>query len=284
MKTYKLKVPVYLSDEIEDKEKTIKYNGFELNGELLISTLTSKLDKFNESKKITNLYDGFVEKEKRVKLQKNDKVGSENHFVILYPHVFGGIENLSYKWIVLLYEDPNKRNIEIVNATKMVLKNLLDINTKNIKLKDVVNKLKNKKTIPELCLKLSTVEFEENDVDYNFNEFVSKTKISTFKEKTYKNIPFEKVKQILNDTNIFNRFSKRTLKIIDGKQEFKLQQESKETEDIQNKVNELAEESYNFTTEVTSEEIENNEIYKTEFIINKLQPVLENYLGYNHNL
>ncbi|WP_370402899.1 hypothetical protein [Tenacibaculum dicentrarchi] len=319
MKTYKLKVPVYISIEKKDELKTINFEELKFSKELLINNIIDKINQFNEknipitkrnrNKTITqniekvefenisfsedsslliritsfttNHFDGYVEKEKRVKLQKTDKIGSKNHIFILYPHVFG-TNKLKFKWIILLYEDPNKNNNEIVNASKMVLKDILDIETKNIKLNDIISRLGKNKIIPELSLKLSSFEFDENDEDYHFNEYVLESKSSKIKETIYKNIPLDKVKKIIEDTKIFKFFSKRSLKIINGKQQFKLEQNS--IDEIKDKINQVAEESYNFSTVISSNEIENDEIYKTSFIIKKLQPVIENYLGYNDDL
>ncbi|MDG1805329.1 hypothetical protein, partial [Flavicella sp.] len=50
MKTYKLKVPVYISDEREDEKKTIEFKELNFSKELLIETIIEKINKFNEKK------------------------------------------------------------------------------------------------------------------------------------------------------------------------------------------------------------------------------------------
>ncbi|WCC46586.1 hypothetical protein [Tenacibaculum finnmarkense] len=319
MKTYKLKVPVYISTEKKDESTTITFKELVFSKDLLINNLIDKINVFNKEKKpitkdkrnksitqniekvafekisfgndsglllrvtsfITNHFDGYVETIEKVKLKKTDKIGSKNYIFILYPHTFG-VNKLQFKWIIFLYEDPNKNNSEIVNASKMVLKEILDIEIKNIKLNDIISRFKKNKIIPELSLKLSSFEFDENDEDYHFHEYVTESKSSKIKETVYKDIPLDKVKKIIEDTKIFKFFSKRSLKITNGKQQFKIEQNS--IDEVIEKINEVAEESYNFSTEITSNEIENDEIYKTSFIIKKLQPVIENFLGYNDDL
>lgn len=319
MKTYKLKVPVYISDEKEDEKQTIEFEELNFSKELLIDTILSKINSFNEKKIVlttkvrnktitqnvervdyekikfgddssllirvtsfqTNIRDKYIQSETKKDIEQTDKLGSENHFFVLYPHTYGA--NLDkYKWLILLYEDPNKENKEIVTASKTVLNDILEINTKNVKLKDVIKRVSNKKTIPKLSLRLSSFEFDENDEDYMLSEYVVKGKTSKIREVEYENLPFDTVKKILQDTKIFSTFSKRVLKIIDGKQQFKLEQNS--LDEVQERINEVAEESYNFSSEVTSEDIENNKIYTTDFIISKMQPVIENYICFNEDL
>ncbi|WP_422092147.1 hypothetical protein [Tenacibaculum ovolyticum] len=319
MKTYKLKVPVYISDEKEDEKKTIEFEELNFSKELLIDTIITKIKKFNEKKVVittktrnktitqnvekvnyekiefgndpslliritsfqTNILDKYIQSETKIDIGQTDKLGSENHFFVLYPHTYG-VNLDKYKWLILLYEDPNKENKEIVTASKTVLNNILEINIKNVKLKDVLKRVSNKKTIPKLSLRLSSFEFDENDEDYKLTEFVVKAKTSKIREVEYENVPLEFVKKILKDTKIFSSFSKRVLKITDGKQQFKLEQNS--LDEVQEKINEVAEESYNFSSEVTSEDIENKKVYTTEFIIKKMQPVIENYICYNEDL
>jgi hypothetical protein len=319
MKTYKLKVPVYISDEKEDEKKTIEFEELGFSKELLIDTIISKIKTFNEKKIIltkkvrnktitqnvesvnyekikfgndsslliritlfqTNILDKYIQSETKKDIGENDKLGSENHFFVLYPHTYG-IDLDKYKWLILLYEDPNKDNKEIVTASKTVLNDILEINTKNVKLNDVIKRVSNKKIIPKLSLKLSSFEFDENDEDYKLNEYLVKGKTSKIREIEYENLPFESVKKILQDTKIFLYFSKRVLKITDGKQQFKLEQNS--LDEVQEKINEVAEESYNFSSEVTSDDLENKKIYTTDFIIKKMHPVIENYICYNEDL
>ena len=129
-KLYQIKIPIYISDAKIDEDKSVQYEELILSQDLLIQHLISKIDKHNGKKvvltsgkrnktstrnidevncekvsfgndkalllKITsfssNLFDGFIEKDTRIKLDKNDKIGSEHYYAIIYPHIFG-VEN-----------------------------------------------------------------------------------------------------------------------------------------------------------------------------------------------
>lgn len=57
-----------------------------------------------------------------MKLTKNDKLGSETNFMLIYPIIIGiNQETYQYQWKILLYEDPTKDNNELVAICKTVL-------------------------------------------------------------------------------------------------------------------------------------------------------------------
>lgn len=312
-KSYQIKIPIYISDSKVDEDSELQFRGLLLTQKLLVSNLKSKIQKYNENKvvltsgkknktitknieevsyeqvnfgndsalllKITsfnsNLHDGFVEKDTRIKLNKTDKIGSEHYYAIIYPHIFG-IEKREYKWIVFVYEDPNKENNDIVSSVKLVLKNVLGIISVNIKLQDFINRLKSLDTTAELSMKFISVNYEENEVDYNIKGYEIKNKTTKIVESLYKDVPISKINEIIEDKSFTSRFRRRILKISNGKHELKLEQEYIDEADV--KFKEIAEELFNFSTEVSSKEVESNEIYTTEFILNKIQPVIENFL------
>ena len=138
-----IKVPVYVS---ETKTDSVGFFGG-ITYKNMIESLTRKIDEYNISsgeiksvkkKKIfekvvkgieysetlidnrsgllvkmtaynTNYIDGFFEENNKIALTKKSKIGSENNFMLMYPSITG-LNPVSYKyrWMILLYEDPNK--------------------------------------------------------------------------------------------------------------------------------------------------------------------------------
>ncbi|WP_264509964.1 hypothetical protein [Flavobacterium sp. N1719] len=313
-KFYQIKIPIYISDSKIDENHDVPFEELVLSQDLLVQNLISKIEQHKEKNvvlttgkrnktttrnidevkyekvnfgndlalllKITsfssNLFDGFIEKDTRIKLDKNDKIGSEHYYAIIYPHIFG-IEKREYKWIVFVYEDPNKENSEIVSSVKIVLKNVLNIVSVNIKLPDFISRVKNLKDSVELSMKFITVNFEDNEVDYNINGYEVQTKLTKINESSYKGVPISKINEIVEDKSFVSKFHRRILKIVSGKHELKLEQEYSDEAD--SKFKETAEELFNYTSEVSSIDVETEEIYKTEYILKKIQPVMENYLN-----
>lgn len=313
IKSYNIKIPIYISDSKVDEISNFPFEELILSQDLLISNLISKIYSHNTKKlvltsgkknktttknvnevnyekinfgndsalllKITsfnsNLYDGFIEKDTRIQLNKDDKIGSEHYYAVIYPHIFG-LEKREYKWIVMVYEDPNKENNDIVTSIKLVLKNVLGIVSVNIKLPDFIERLKSIKESVELSMKFISVNYDDNDVDYNIKGYEFETKTTKISESLYKGVPINKINDIVEDKSFLNKFKRRILKITNGKYELKLEQEY--LDESETKFKEIAEELFNFTSEISSTDVETNEIYKTEYILNKIQPVLENYL------
>lgn len=229
----------------------------------------------------SNLYDRFIESETKTKLNPEDKFGSENFRAVLYPHIFG-LSNEISQWVILLYTDPNKENSEVTSSIKMVLRKVLNITPIHIKPEEILSRLTNVKTLPKLSIKFYSFKLDDNDIDYSLDEFVVENYVTTIKESKYEGVPVELAKVVLEDRTLLGKFKKRVLKIETGKQEIKLEQNI--IDEAESKISETAEEIFNFSTVVTKSQIESNEINNTDFIVNKLQPILENYLNsYNAN-
>lgn len=314
-KDYSIKIPIFISDSGEDNFENFPFQELAFNRELLVNNLIDKIEKYNSKKEIltipkknktrtknvgkinfdkikfgeddallikvtsfnSNFYGSFLESDERIELSKNDKIGSEHYYAILYPQIFG-LKERSYKWITLVYEDPNKEITDILTSIKLVLKKVLDINPVNIKPPEFKQRIKTFKSSVDLSLKFTSFDFEENEVDYRLTEYEIKSKKVKIDESSYKNVPINKIEEIIDDKTFLEKFQKRLVKIINGKQELKLTQNYEEIE-TENKLKEIAEEIFNFTTTISHTDIENNVIYKTEYIKEKIKPVLENYLS-----
>lgn len=311
-KVYTIKIPVYTSELIEKgndlfggvtNEHMIKYAQKKIddynNQEIKITsdkrnkTRKKEIDKIIYSShklgnvsvillKIsaysTNLLDGYVFTDKRIEFNPKDKIGSDNNYVMLYPHIYGiDPNNYKFHWLIFVYEDPHKENADIIGTVKLVLNKVLNISTKNIKLPDVLDELRKIKTIPELQVKLSSVNFENNGVDIKYQDYLYNTKFRKIEENFFKNMPFENTQELINDNNFGLDYDKKEVKIIYGKKEFKITNEQRQ--EAKDGFNQFIEEIYNEQSAITEAELES--IFNVDFIISKLAPVLENYLSSN---
>ena len=83
----------------------------------------------------TNLFDGYFEDEKRHQFEKENRIGSDNNFVLIYP-VITGIEshNFTRYFLILVYDDPNKEDSNhLIRIAKYIAKDILAIPIKNIR-------------------------------------------------------------------------------------------------------------------------------------------------------
>ncbi len=314
-KTYNIKIPVYISEKSEEKagifeplsfdemikllaDKIDSYNQNPVNvtNDKRNKTVIKEIEKVDYSivplgsekgilLKITasntNFFDGYYKSEKdedeKINLQKSDKLGSDNNFILLYPKITGyQTSNFKYEWIILVYEDPNKEASEIISIAKIVLKKILNISIANVKLPDLVEKLNQISIIPELQLKLSSIEYEDSDVDNDLVEYLLQSKVIKQKENVFLNVPFQKVKELINSLRFVEKYRKKRIKIINGKNEITILQEH--INEAEDKLKTTIEEIFNQSSIIHQNDIDNDLIYKEDFIVEKLKPVLDNYL------
>lgn len=247
----------------------IEYNICSLGG---IEAILLRISAYN-----TNLYDGYIETDERFSLEKNHKIGSNNNFVLLYPNIYGlDNNNYMYHWIVLIYEDPNKNDgLDLVSTAKMVLNKVLGISIANIKLPEVMNEIEKIKTIPEIQLKFTSLKFEDNEVSIKYRDYLSNSCVKAQKMNTFKNMPFERIEEIIEDNTFQAEYQTKEIKIIAGNKEYKIIDKLEEAKEIFKK---SAEQIFNATASITELDLE-NKIYEKDFILSKLEPILNNYLN-----
>lgn len=308
-KIYKIKIPVYSSEIIDGKKgffeghtysdmvnyldkKWLAYNGVKPKlsrkkrnkiqeikiqdiekHDVSLGEIPSRL--FKISAYNTNLIDGYVETKTKIKLTKNDKLGSDTHFMLLYPVILGLNSNeYQYQWKILLYEDPTKDNKELVSICKIVLEKVFGIKVKNIKLDKLLEQLRNKKILPELSLHFTSHTFDDNEVDSYLRNYVVKSSKTEIKKENFKDVPIDLIEETINDTSYEEHYQKRILKFPFGKKEVKL---TNELDEAKNKIKSTVEEIFNSEVNITEEEVD--KLFELDFIIEKLTPVLQDYMS-----
>jgi hypothetical protein len=224
----------------------------------------------------TNLYDGYFEAEEKIQFQKENKIGSENNFMLIYP-IINGITQNNYTryFLVLVYEDPNKDSGEIIKISKNVVNKILNVPIQNIKLPTILDELKTISTIPELQVRYFGIKNADNEVDVKYRTYLQSGKIKRTKENAFKNMPFDTLQELLNETDNSGEYQRKETKLIVGKKEYKISKEM--INEASDTLKETAEKIFNALTSITQEELE--KIYDTDFIVEKLSAVLENYLS-----
>lgn len=275
----------YIKNKIEDYGKNKYSLAFDNRNKTKktvikeIKTHSNDLDKdallIQVSAYSTNLYDGYLEADEKIKFEKNHKVGSDTNFIMIYP-VIKGIDsnNYSHHFLILVYEDPTKSNDEILKVTKNVLTKIIETPIANIKLPTILEELRQYKTIPELHMKYSAIDYDENEVDVEYREYLVKGKFQKNKFHDFKDMPIEKIEEILNKPNEED-YQKKEAKLIVGKKEYKITKEM--INEASDEFKQTAEKVFNMKTTINESEMDN--LHNVDFIFNKLTPVLVNYLS-----
>lgn len=299
-----IKVPVFLSDRLErenDIFNGITYREFIDNAKLKIEKYNNtnisvstdrrnktikkeigKIDVFeNQFNDIpflllkisafnTNLEGCVITENETHQLENNDKIGSENNFIMLYPKIVGEDKQTIY-WIILVYDDPKKDSYEIISTAKLVLTKILNQPIKSVKLPSVLEELKKNKILPNIKMQLNSINFNENILEPKYEQYKTSSRIIRKEEYDLSNMPFNEIEDLIKSP--FD-FKQRIIKLIVRKKEYKITQDHKN--DAQHGFNDLVEQIFNMSTTISLDEIQ--KLYENEFVIEKLKSVLEHYL------
>ncbi|WP_091843718.1 hypothetical protein [Prevotella sp. ne3005] len=307
-KTYKIKVPVYTTSMLDQsvglfedvtyedmirfvKDKIAKYT-FPLASPTRNKTLMTVIKNViaeevllgNEKALLiqvsaydTNFYDGYFEGKEKIAITKDNKIGKESNFILLVPRKKGlTAESYTCFFLMFVYEDPTKLNGAVSKLAKLVAKEIIQVPVENIKLPIIMQELKDCKTIPELQIRYTTVYEADNDVDVKYVQYLQGSKLEKKKVRHFKDMPFDVMGELLKDKTDDEDYQTKKTSIIVGKTEYRIKSLIDEAKD---ELQETAEKIFNFTIGITQTELD-TKIHDKDFIIDKLQDVLNNYLSY----
>ena len=225
----------------------------------------------------TNIYDGYFEADTKIQIAKENKIGSDANYALLYPRIQGLTqETYTCYFLLLVYEDPTKDNGEVCKLSKTVVNKILGINIQNIKLPVILEELKSLRTIPELQIRYRSIFESDNDVDVKYREYLVRGKLVKKKDRVFKDMPLETMEQLLSDTSEDEEYQRKDTRIIVGKKEYRITKE--QIKEANEELRETAEKIFNATSAISQSELE-EKVHNPEFMIDKLSAVLTNYLS-----
>ena len=237
-----------------------------------IPALLLRISAFN-----TNIYDGYFEANEKIQITKDNKIGRDSNYILLYPRIKGLSKNTyTCFFLLLVYEDPTKDNGEVCKLAKLVVNKILGIPIQNIKLPMIFDELKDISTIPTLQIKYRSIIDAEDEVDVKYREYICSQKLEKKKDRIFKNIPRETMIELLADKTEDEDYHQKKTRIIIGKKEYRIQKDliNEAGEELQ----ETAEKIFNATSSITQEELD-TKVHNPDFIVEKLTAVLINYLS-----
>ena len=292
-KSYNIKVPVYTTtmlDQTVGLFENVSYND-------MIQMIKGKLSKFstpisssnrNKTKQTVingitchditiDMYDGYFEANEKIQITKDNKIGSDTNYVLLYPRIKGlSAETYTCYFLLLVYEDPTKDNGEVCRLAKIVVNRILEIPIQNIKLPMIFDELKDISTIPELQIKYRSISDAENDVDVKYREYLCTQKLEKKKDRVFKNMPRETMVELLADKTDDEDYQQKDTRIVIGKKEYRIKREL--INEASEELKETAEKIFNASSAITQTELD-TKVHDSDFIVEKLSAVLTNYLS-----
>ena len=312
-KIYEIKVPVYVSEPV-----TTEPNSFmNITYDDMVNLIIKRIDEHNQAeKKIvaqqrnktkrkeiakldyiqrsfnhipalfirmnaanTNLYDTYIQSDEFIELDKNDKVGSENNWLLLYPQI-KGIDPGHYTcyWLIFVYADPHKDFNDITQSAKLFVRHILQLKLRHIKTQDVLKELKDLGTTPELKIRYTYLATDSNDIDVKYQNYVICGRFKKEKLESFANMPYNYTEEIIADESYKSEYHNRDIYATIGKKEYKIIKK-RQLDEAKKIIEDVVEETFNMTSYVTGAELEPNTLYDIDFITDKLKPVIENYLA-----
>lgn len=226
----------------------------------------------------TNLGDGYIETSEKIPMTKDVKIGSDHHYIVMYPMTIKGRTKHKRHWHIFIYDDPNKDSQEFIRMVKEMIKRVLCLRICNLKAKDFEEELKEYSIINNVTANFQTVEFTNNIYDANFKDYIVAGKIYSKKEFNLAKIPSNKIIDIINDDGDIT-IKKKIFNIPLGKKEYKVSQTiRKDYQKAKTKYALLIESLFNESISITEDEY-NTKLYDEKFVIDKLESVVANYMS-----
>lgn len=221
----------------------------------------------------SNLGDTIIEDESTFKLSPQAKVRSSNYFFLLYPKIDGPQKKRVSSIIMLVYDDPYHDSSNSCRIATAVTKKILKLKPINQKLDSVIRELEAVQTIPQLQITLCS--YDSTSSDYVPKIKLYQVKTSNFKKQVinFESVPCEQAFEVLEDDDC-GGYSHKDITVTLGKKQIKVRRDiSKGIEALKLSVESV----FNSTTSITDEEM--TRLYDEDFIIEKIQPILANYLS-----
>lgn len=227
----------------------------------------------------TNLGDGYIETSRKIPMTKDVKIGSDHYYIVMYPTAIKGRTKFKRHWNIFLYDDPNKDSMEFIKMTKEMIKEVLKLKIRNLKKKDFYEEISNYSIFNNITANFQTVEYINDQYDAHFKEYIAGGQILSRKIFELKNLPHATFLDMLNSEDDMT-IKRRTFNIFVGKKEYKISQNiKKDYQRAKEKYSLLIESLFNESISISEEEYSSNKIYEKDFVIEKLEGVVANYMS-----
>lgn len=155
--------------------------------------------------------DLYLQKDRNpeVSITPNDRIGSAKNYALLYPVIEQTNNTWSNKWIVVIYDTPNKDDSDIINTIKYTINKILKLPFKFT----LPTSLNGIDIIPEVEVSFAYLENEDNEHIAVHHKIVSATTKTTHSIK-YENVTTDEAQEIINDNASVVEGIKRRIKFF----------------------------------------------------------------------
>lgn len=225
----------------------------------------------------SNLEDTYLSgpNQPKSKIPKTSVISGEKYFILFYPRIEGEDSNqYTYTWLQVIYEDPTHETGVATKVAKKIAKSIINVESFNVKLQSAIEDFKKIKLFPEVQIELTSIDVAPANEFSKYETYLVDSKESRHLCYNFKNMPHDIVEEIFRDTDSHGFITTKAKAII-AKKEYRVKREHYQDQaDLKSTFEQL----YNFSYEVTKEEIDSGELFKEEFLMARFSSVIEAYL------
>lgn len=209
------------------------------------------------------------------KIPKSSIISGEKYFILFYPRIEGAdSDSYTYTWLQVIYEDPTHDTGVATKVAKKIAKAIMNVESFNVKLQSAIEDFKKISMFPEVQIELSSVDIAPTNEYSKYDAYLVESFESRHVKYNFKNMPHEVVEEIFRDTDSHGYITTKAKAVI-AKKEYRVKREHYQD---QADLKATFEQLYNFSYEVSKEEIESGKIFEEDFLIKRFSSVIEAYL------
>lgn len=143
-----------------------------------------------------------------VDINPTGKIGSNKNYALLYPLIEQSQQAVN-KWLVVIYDTPNKDDSDITHTIKYVVRKILDFPFKYV----IPTAVNGQRIIPKIEVSYTSIENIENE-HFIHQDYIVSRSAKKSRRLEYANVPSENVNDIVNDNVGLTWDMKRVVKIF----------------------------------------------------------------------
>lgn len=174
---------------------------------------------------------------------------------------------------MLVYDDPYHDSYNSCRIATTVVKKILKLKPINQKLDSVIHEIEDTQSIPQLQISLSS--YDATDSNYAPKINLYRVRTSNFKKQVinFESVPKESAIEVIKDDDCGD-YSIKEISISIGRKQIKVRRDiSKGIDEMKLTIDSI----FNSSTTISDDDM--NKLYDEDFIIEKIQPILANYLS-----
>lgn len=207
-----------------------------------------------------------------ISINSNDRIGSSKNYALLYPVIEQCHNIWTNKWLIIIYDTPNKDDADIINTIKYTVNKIFKLPFKFA----LPNALNGVRIIPEIEVSFTNLENEDNEHIAVHDKIVS-AKVKTSHFIKYANVTTDEAQEIINDNDSLIEGFKRRIKIFkDSNNRSATDTITQELDDDGNLQSTFVS-KYGYTHDIDIQDLHN--INNVDTMISNFNDVITNYLS-----